>query len=574
MKKQKSIGETHNKDVCQALKNRLEGQAIANFVKPVQLTVESIIKKFSNIKRVKGKYDCPKPDDEPSIKLTLITGEEVVVNLFSFQTKGKFQPKNLGVKSFMEKYFQAVETQQKFNEFVEGAYLKFLSSIVETKKELGLYGNKKDDLSRLVKEVYPSFTEEINPIRTSFLFQLREKLFELLLQENAIPTSGLEMGVKELLLADSFTLITYYNEKNELKMVEEWRPELDLSEKVQLYKKGNETVGIRIGQLGLTLRLKFESSPTSSLKMATSFDRFPIENERQQINKKSLLKFNKLLTNSSIYNVTKNDPNATGKCNEALVYAGFVEKYNTVYQTDNEEHIKMLEAYAPSIKEQTMDYLRASVNTTIEEMESYLTKKHKAYELESIQLVPQSYVKDRLNTADIQLTLKVRGLPRTEEFSLKALSKPGGRVTMKNPGIGTILSTQYFGIGTMEDVVKQVKLQYEANELTHEESLHEVSKQLGLKLQSATQIQLQKGLSALFGAAPTVITFYKTKQCVIKEHEHIISEVIVYSQAPTPINTTLIWAGGTDEIRLRVKFSAGQRHGWSSLKLACEYGVK
>lgn len=574
MTKQKKIGELHNINVSEALKKKLDGQDIADYSKPVQLTVETIINKFPTIKHVAGKYDCVRPDDEPSLKLTLSENKVVKINLFSMKTRGKIQPKNPGVKSFMEKYFQATETQEKFNQFVDEAYLEFLHAVVETKEEQGLYKKGKDELIKIVKQLYPAFTTEINPIRTDFLFQLREHLFELLLQENAIPTSGLEAGIKELLLVDSSTFITYYYEKNEEKVVEEWRPELDLTEKIQIYKKGNDTVGIRIGQIALTLRLKFESSPTSSLKLATSFDRFPIENERQKTNKKSLMKFNRILNQSAIYSTKQTDANAVGKCNEALVYAGFVEKYDTIYQVNIEEHIKMLEEHVPKVKEQAMSYLRASVSTTVAEIEHYLVMKYTSYELESIQLVPQSYVKDRLNTADIQLILKVCGLPVTVDFSLKAMSKIGGQVTIKNPGIGTILGAHYFGIGTMSDVVDRVREQYEQQQVNHQESLQEVSRELGARLQSATQKQLQKGLAALFGTAPTVVTFYEAQKCIIKEHMRITSKIDVYPQSPTPINTKIVWGGGEDEIKLRVKFSKGQKYGWSSLKLVGEYGVK
>lgn len=573
--KQKSIGERHTKNVCAALKDTLQNQSLCSYSEPVRLTVEAIIKKFPTIQQVASKYDSIHPDEEPSLKLTVETDEQIAVNLFSLQTRGKIQPKNLGVKSFMQKYFSAEETQKKFNVIVKKSYKDFLRRMIETKEDVSIYkAESESELKKKVEQLYPAFTPEINPIRTSLLFHLREELFELLLQENAIPTSGLEAGVRALLLADSVTFITYYNEKNPLKVVEEWSPQLQLAEKMEFYKKGNDTVGIRIGQTGLTLRLKFESSPVSSLKLATSFDLFPVENERQQINKQSLAKFNKVFEQSVSYNTKQTDSNAVGKCNEALVYAGFVEKHRDIYQIDKDEYIDLLKQHAPKVKEQTMNDLRDSVSITVDEIEHYLVEKYSNYELESVQLVPQSYLKNALNTADIQLIIKVRGLPITVDFSLKAVARPGGRVTMKNPGIGTILSAQYFGVGTMHDVVEQVKEQYENEQLDHQGSLQEVSKQLGARLHSATQNQLQKGLAALFGTAPTVVIFYELKQCTVKEHMRITSEIHVYPQSPTPINTRIVWANGEDEIRLRVKFSKGQHHGWSSLKLVGEYSLK
>lgn len=567
----KSKGNQHVSNVYTALKQLLNSEKIESYSTEVKQTVDYIANKFLNIEAVQVKFDFPKPDEHPDLTLYLKDGEAVKVNLFSIEGKQKIQPKNIGAKSFLEKYFQSEGLQSEFNRIVAYEYDQFLTSVIETVEEVNIY-SKTRDLKAKVNVLYPSFTDKINPIRKSFLFNLRKQLFELLQQAQSTMAEGFLNGFKELMLLDSINIITDYKSKNNCSAVEEWKPAVQFDNEMELYKKGNDTVGIRIGETALTLRLKFESSPTSSIKLATSYDLFPLDNERVKINEATLKKFNKLKKNPTTTH--KTDPNAIGKCNEALVYASFVEKYPSVYQVDPKEFITMYETYVPKVKEQAADYLIESAKVTIEEIELYLTKKYTIYELESIQLVPQNYIKNRLDTADLLLTLNINGRKIDTYFSLKAVAKLGSQITVKNPGIGTILGADFFAIGSMSDVVDQVKLLFEQGVVNHQESLEEVSVRLGERLSQANQEKLKKGLTALFGKAPTVVTFYEAQQCVIKEHGKIESEVNVLIQKPTLTNTTLNWNDGQDEIKLRVKFSGGQQKGWSSLKLAGEYRLR
>lgn len=571
MKKPSTIGKQHLVNVHEALMTLLNQQNINHFAEPVQKTARYILEKFVEIKNVNTKYDYANPDEEPDLKIIMKNNKTYNINLFSLNGSGKIQPKNLGARSFIEKYFHFEKMQNQFNEILDQEYKRFLQSVIETKEEVNTY----DTVTLLKKKVgklYLSFNEIINPIRTSFLYSLREHLFELLQQGDASESDGIQKGFKELMLLDSINIITRYNNKNKCSVVEEWQPSVNLDEEIEFYKKGNDTVGIRMGEAALTLRFKFESAPTSSLKLATSYDVFPIANERNQINRNSLNKFKKILSQQQFI-VTKNEPNAIGKCNEALVYASFVEKYPQVYQVDALEFVSMYATYSPKVKEGVLNYLQATASLTANEIEDYLKNKYGKYELESIQLVPQNYIKNRLDTADVQLIIKVNGNKKSVDFSLKAAAKKGSQITMKNPGIGTILGGEYFSIGIMSDVVDRVKLQFLNGLLNHQESLVEVSKELGFRLSTAQQPNLRKGVSALFGNAPTVVTFYEEGQCVIKEHGKITSTIYVLPETPTSINTTLNWNEGQDQIKLRVKFSGGQSKGWSSLKLAGEYKI-
>lgn len=568
MKKQSIIGKQHLLNVHEALMNYVNNKSIEQFPEPIQQTVRYIVEKFKEIKIVQMKYEFLKPDEQPDLIIKLQNNETYNVNLFSLKSSGKIQPKNLGARSFIEKYFDSEKIQSQFNKYLDQEYKQFLQSIVELKEEINPYDTVAM-LKEKVRKHFPSFSETINPIRTSFLFNLRERLFEILQQENILMPRILR-GYKELMLVDSINIITRYKSKNKCSGVEEWKPEVHYTGDIDFYKKGNDTVGIRIGQTALTLRFKFESAPASSLKLATSYDVFPVGDARALLNAQSLTKLNQL-SQQHLYVGTKNDPNAIGKCNEALVYAKFIEKYPLVYQVDAQEFVSMYDAFAPKVKDQTMEYLQSASEKTADKIELYLTEKYGEHEIESIQLVPTNYIKNRLDTADLQLILVVNDRKMTVDFSLKAAAKAGSQITMKNPGIGTILGAEFFAIGTMADVVDYVKLQFSNGIFNHQQSLVEVSRALGLRLSTADQTNLRKGLSAIFGTAPTVVTFYETNQCIIKEHGKITSTIQVQPETPTPINTTLKWNDGHDQVKLRVKFSKRQSKGWSSLKLAGEY---
>lgn len=569
MKKQSTIGKQHLLNVHQALMDYVNNKSIVQFPEPIQKTVHYIVGKFKEIKTIQMKYEFSNPDKESDLKITLKNNKVHNINLFSLKDSGKIQPKNVGAKSFIEKYFHLEKMQNHFNGIFNDEYKLFLQSVIETKEEINHYDSI-TILKKKVDKLYPSFKDEINSIRKSFLFTLREKLYDLFQKENTLAVDYIRKGFKELMLLDSINIITRYQVKNKCSVVEEWNPDVKLEGEIEFYKKGNETLGIRMGQAALTLRFKFERKPNSSIKLTTSYDEFPIENERKQINHNSLNKLKKFISEQQ-YTANKNEPNAIGKCNEALVYASFIEKYPQVYQVDTQEYISMYATYSPKVKESVLNYLQNTATLTTNKIEGYLKNKYGMYELESIQLVPQNYLKNRLDTADMQLIIKVNGQKMIEDFSLKAAAKRGSQITIKNPGIGTILGAEFFAVGTMLDVVERVKSKFSKGCINHQQSLEEVSKELGLRLSTAQQANLRKGLSSLFGNAPTVVTFYEVKQCVIKEHKKIESTIQVLPETPTPLNTTLKWNDGHDQIKLRMKFSRGQSKGWSSLKLAGEY---
>lgn len=568
----KSIGNQHVLNVYSALIKFLNHESIDEYSDGIKQNVVYLIKKYPNIADVKVKFDFSNPDEHPDLTITLENDEIIKVNLFSIEGKGKIQPKNIGVKSFLTKYFQFEDVQKRFNEIFEQDYDQFLKSVIETYGKVNVYA-KTSELKKRVRVLYPKFTDEINPIRRSFLFNLREQLFELLQHTQETRAEGFFNGFKELMLLDSIVIITRNNKGNKCSDIEELKFDIQLNESVQLYKKGNDTIGIRIGETALTLRLKFESSPASSLKLATSYDTFPTENCIQQVNEKSLNRFKKI-SKSHVSSIEENDKNAIGKCNEAFIYGSFIETYPTIYQIDEHEFCDMLKTYSPKVLETTMQYLQTAAQTAVIEIQSYLKKKYKKYELESIQLVPQNYIKDRLDTADLQLMVIHEKKIYKEDFSLKATRKRGTYITMKNPGAGTILGENFFDIGSLTVDIEKVKGRFSENELTHKESIEEISKTLGQRLEQAAQLNLKKGLEALLGKAVTVVTFYTQNSSVYFEHNEIDSEINVQPKTPTELNTLLTWNEGKESLKLRVKFSGRQERGWSSIKLACEYKVE
>ena len=125
----------------------------------------------------------------------------------------------------------------------------------------------------------------------------------------------------------------------------------------------------------------------------------------------------------------------------------------------------------------------------------------------------------------------------------------------------------------MDPIVKEVKDKFSNGELNHKESLEILAEELGVQLKEATQAQLKKGIENLLGKAMMAVTFYEEKVSYCKEHSKINSNVTVYVKT-TPNQNKLTWDNGKDAIDLRVKFSRGHEHGWSSVKLTSEYQIK
>lgn len=560
-------GDQHVKDVYHGLQEFIGGQSINSFSNTTKETVQYIVNLYPNIKKVRSKFEEKHPDFNPDLQIILDNDTEIKINLFSIKNNQPVQPKNMGAKSFLKTYFLSETMQENFNTFLIKAHTSFLQDIVQTRENVNM-DESISDLKKRVKKYFPKFADEIDHFRRHFLFSLREYGFSLLKKEFNELNDGIKHAFKKLLMLDSTNIVTRYYEKNGKVIIEELEFHPPQDGTVNIYKVGNDTIGIRCGEEAFTIRFKFESSPVSSIKLASGFKRFPKEDSIIKFNQRTISKFEKSIRNHETLE-TKKDSNAIGKCNEAIIYYQLLKNNLDVTQVDSQEFQEMLEKYSPFVLLDDLVALHQASEITIQRLIQYLDNKYDSFKIDSIQLVPDIYTKDRLNNTDLQLILLVNGKYIEEALSLKALSKRSTSFTVKNPGIGQILGPLYFDIGSLSLIVDETKQMYCSGKLNHNESLQRVSRELGERLAEASQKDLLKGVKSLLGTSVILITFYKHNHSIVFEHDEIDSEIHVLKQSPKPTQTTLIWNNHQEKLSLRVKFSRGQNRGWSSLKLDC-----
>lgn len=571
-KKPRHIGDEHVKSVYLALLQSLNKVPIDQFPETVIKTVHYIINLYPNVETVSSKFDRGKSDQEKDITLHLNNNDKVHVNLFHLKKAGRIQPKNPGAKSFFLKYFLSEQLQKMFNQEFESKYVEYLTEVLTSK--IGThYVTDKRELKKSVSKYFPKFTKNINLYRDHFLYSLREASFTLMKDFYNNKDEGFFYAYNVFFMTEDINIITYYGRNENDISVVEFNPGIPNFSDIQLYKAGKNTVGIKYGKVALTLRFKFESSPISSIKLAASYDTFPDELEKELLNSRTVQKMGDLLSNH-IYMQTSNSSNAIGKCHEAISYYYFLKEYPEILQVEHNECVKLFNKYYSLVEPVVLEKLHNSTSTLVPVIRESLNEKYNTYTMESIELVPDSYISDRLDTGDLQLVLKVNNNYVVESISLKALAKKNSKITTKNPGIGTILGPTYFKIGSIDHVVSEVKSKFEIGELNHKESLEVLALELGLNLKEATQGQLKQGIENLFGKAMIAVTFYDESISYCKEHSKIDSTIRVYVKTPSAIQNTLAWNNDLETISLRVKFSRGQKYGWSSIKLTSEYQLK
>lgn len=570
----RKIGDTHVKFVKEVIVNLLNNDPINKYPVTAIKTGKFLFEKFPNISRVKSKFDSDKPDFTNDLILYNKNDEVVNVNLFLIKKNAKIQTKNPGAKSFLSKYFLSEELQNQFNMKFEEYYKEFLTEIVELKYGKTLITNI-TELKKMVLKKFPKFTEEIQEIRNKFLYRLREFAFQLLRDSYNNKQKGLLYAYKSFFMIEDVNIVTRYGQREEDVQIEEFNPVVTSFNDTEIYKVGRNTVGIKFGNIGLTLRFKFESGPTSSIKIATSYDVFNEETDSilKETNNNTIEKFELLLEEHSP-GKTKNSSNAIGKCHEAITYYYFIKNDPSISQVEVGECNELLLKYYNNVTPEVLRKLYISTATIVPEIKGILIKKYKTYKIKSIELIPDNYIRDKLDTGDIQLLIKVKDEFISEKISLKALARRSKKITTKNPGIGTILGPLYFDIGDLTSKVKEVKAKFEVGEIDHKGSLEEIASELGEKLQNAEQIQLKKGIENLLGKAMMAITFYEENESTCKEHDNIKGIINVFVKNPTPIQNTLSWNNDTEKLSLRVKFSKGQKYGWSSIKLTSEYQIQ
>lgn len=585
---QKKQGNNHVIGVKTALESFLKGEEPKELPSAVK-TAEFILASYADTMSVRSKFDFQNSDSHSDLTLYLKTGDEIKVNLFKVLGNSGIQPKNVGAQSFISTYFLNNDLQEKFNKLYDQDYNQYLTELFEYQTGFPTIRISKEE----VREIFPhtQFNNAANEIRDRFLYSLRENCFSLFQDFCNDNPSLIENAFNTMLKVDGFSIITrIYPKKPALKephtleeniIVEEFKPKVGLSfDDIKLFKTGSNTVSILCGSGCLNLRFKFESGPFSSVKLAIGYRYIKslqtYDRARQAHNMRTLARAKEILKNIKF--VKKNNKsNSIGKCNEAFVYLRLLEDYPDVIQVDPPYCLNMLESYAADVPPEEVKNLLLSSVPTVEQIKDMINIKYPAFRLESIQLVPDSYVNDRLDTSDLQLNIRYHNRRITENLSLKAISKDK-KLTVKNPGIGTILGENFFNLSTEDNVklhntVALLKEKFNHRELNHQECLEIASKKFADLLQNATQEQIRQGIDKLLGKPLIIVTVYNEIKAYTHEREPVTDDVKIYTQYPTNIQTTLKWDDGNYELSLRVKFSERQEYGWSSLKFAVEQKV-
>jgi hypothetical protein len=527
--------------------------------------------KFPNPTSITNKFHYDQPDKHFDLSM-IWNNESKPINLFYIQGNNAVQPKNLGARSFLEKYFLAQDLQNEFNYCLEKHYSDYLFNMLAAK---GIFPDtsERKNLKKQVSYLYTHFDEAGNDCRDTFLFALREDCYTLLLQSYNDNQAGFENAFKTLLMVKETNIITRIH-RNHVS-VEEFHAQITKYSEIMIYKKGRNSIGIQFGNLSLLLRFKFENKPGSSIKLATSYELFEDHrNFATKIRKQNIETIQAMdLISMNIKEIKKeNTSNAVGKCHEAFCYYWMLQRFPDAIQTDNEECMKYLQIYLPSLSKEVAQQIKDSSSATADTIASYLWDTYHTQRIESIQIVADIYISDRLNTGDLKVSIRIEEDKIKEVYlSLKALRSASQKITTKNPGVGTILGSTYFGlVDDFSQTILAAKNEFDIHR-NHQTSLIRLSSEVGSILVDAPQESLRNGIENLLGKALTVITIYEKGTAYYLKHQHIDSDVWVKPSTPSPIQTTLEWNHGNESLSLRMKFSKGQQHGWSTVKLASEY---
>lgn len=569
----RSIGDHHVDEVYRALRHKISTDTwLSNIQMTSRETAEKIWGKFPYPDNVYCKLEYSNPDQHNDI---IIEKDSNIYHLNLFIVKGNsvIQPKNLGARSFLAKYFLVDDLQSRFNDFFDVQYMHYLKELLDMKYVQYSHMHETKELKAAVRERYPHFDDASNRCRDWFLLQLRDYCFSLIQHTYNTNQNGMQNALRTLLLADQTNIITrVYKDRIE---VNEFIPKIDSYRDIIAYKKGRNSIGIQCGTISLTLRFKFENKPDSSIKLATSYETFEkfadFHAEIIQMNKRTIQTIEAIVERTE-HSPANNISNAIGKCHEAFAYYWILKKIPTLIQTDDEECVTYLRNYLPKIEKTTAALIIQSSEETAEVISEYIYDQKDGALVEGIQLVADIYTTDRLNTGDLKLSIRYNNGQMEELYiSLKAVRKVGQKITTKNPGIGTILGSTYFDLRPdFNNKVEEVREDYNTG-LDHKGCLIKLSQEIGKHLELAPQENLRKGLMNLLGKALMIITAYEQKKAFYIEHQHISSNVNVLLNTPSSIQNTLIWNNGEEQLSLRVKFSSGHHHGWSSIKLTSEY---
>jgi hypothetical protein len=571
--KPRLIGDAHLQGVANALVDYCNNNTQPDSSTLSGATAKYVIEKYPDIRSAQSKLEMKNCDLHHDLTIILANGGVVSINLYKVKDKRRIQPKNLGAKSFLANYFQSQELQDDFNNMFEKAYREYLLCIAQELSGKSFADIETKEIKTYIRRKCKTFTAKTEPYREELLYRIREKCFLLLSKEYNAKSESIRNAFNELFMTDSVNIISRYKDNDKVIGVEEFKAEIDEISEISVTKVGLYSLGITAGKHTLLIRFKFESDPCSSVKIATSFKVSQKAVVVKKNNLKSISTFSLVLEERLKKTLYNKDNDAIGKCSEAVFYFSILQENKNLRRVDDNKYIEMFEKNSVLVPNKDIQNIIQATAKAIINLQKYLEEKYGQYIIDSIELVPDSYIANRLNTADIELILKSNSKYIIEPISLKATAKNTGKITSKNAGVGQIMGPTYFNMdqGSLTELVGQLKEKFNKGEITHREALESVSSNIGQQLSITPAVKLREGVSSLLGKALVVIVFYRVNSSLIHEHGHNISDVEVKRDTPTKIQNTINWGEGTAEISMRVKFSAGQCKGWSSLKLACDY---
>lgn len=118
----REIGEQHVKKVTAEIKRYLATGTFLDLCPIASATAKFILDNQKETTKAVCKFEADDSNTHPYILLTNTDGRKQSVNLFKIKNNQNIQPKNLGAKSFIAKYFESPELQVQFNEYFDLSY--------------------------------------------------------------------------------------------------------------------------------------------------------------------------------------------------------------------------------------------------------------------------------------------------------------------------------------------------------------------------------------------------------------------------------------------------------------------
>lgn len=570
IKKQKKSGDQHTKDVAMYLEQLIQEQSsLSQEQHPATIVAQFLFTQFPKTSEVKTKFDFKRADHHAD--LYIYQDEHIYpIHLFFLKKNTTIQPKNPGAKSFLHKYFGLTESQHTFNALLDQARSKLFQDIAFHHGITDLYVSE----ATLKKSIHALQLDEtiLKAYRRRFLEGIRDHCYSLLLKSLNEHQFDFFKGFKHLSMIEEYKVI-FIEETSEIKLEQQT---IQSFESVHLLKKNNSSIHILVDDYELELRFKFESSLTSSIKLATKLSHTreltnQFQQKTKQLNTKWLNAFEDSLHTHTLL-THSNKSNAIGRCHEVLTLYQFIKHDPTIHLVDPTQVHQTLTAYYSYLEPNVLQQLIDSAHVTTSVLLQYLKSVYGQSQIEQVQLVSDSYVANKLETADILLTLRHEQTLIELPLSLKALKAHNSVMTIKNPGAGTILSYQYFDVfDEMQEFIARIKEKYLVGLISRQEVLSEVSNEITRHLSIASQTSLVSGLKKMIGTNLSIVSFYQSLTCSIHPPIEVGGHIHVSQHSST--TTRLTWSNGNEYLNFRVKFSAGVSHGWSSLKLSCERSV-